>query len=108
MTKQKRYHARKPWVRFISWAQRRCKSDEPGKKPYYKDKGITVSLTAAEVEVLWDRDQAVHMRRPSLDRIKPHLGYSFANCRFIEHNLNARMAWDKNIAQSMNDLLPDN
>jgi hypothetical protein len=94
VTKQQAYHARKPWVRFVSWAQDRCKSDSPQRAPYYKEKGITCTLTAAQAEILWVRDGAAKMLKPSLDRKNPDKGYHIENCRFREFALNVRAPHD--------------
>jgi hypothetical protein len=34
------------------------------------------------------------MKRPSLDRINPEGHYEVGNVRFIEFDLNSRIAWD--------------
>lgn len=86
----------KPWVRFVEWARRRCACDDPKKwYPYYGAKGITCSLTAAELEAVWIRDDAHMLKKPSLDRIDPERGYDAFNVRFIEFSLNSRLAWDQ-------------
>lgn len=90
MTRQQRYHVRKPWVNFVHWAASRCRSNSPKRAPYYKDKGITCTLTATEAEILWKRDRAAEMVKPSLDRIDGNLSYTFENCRFREFGLNVR------------------
>jgi len=84
MTRQKRYHERKPWVRFVHWAQDRCKTHNMEKYPYHAGKGIICSLTAAQAEILWNRDKASSLRKPSLDRVDVMGDYVFDNCRFIE------------------------
>ncbi len=88
MTKQAAYHARKPWVRHVCWARRRCLSNDRRWAAHYLDKGITCDLTAAEAEMLWHRDGGASMSRPSLDRKDPSAGYTFDNCRFAEFLVN--------------------
>jgi hypothetical protein len=102
VTRQKRYHVRKPWVKFVCWAQNRCKSNDPKRAPYYKEKGITCSLTVDEAEILWVRDRAGKMTKPSLDRKDSTLGYHFENCRFREFGLNVRGPHDP-VAQAALD-----
>ncbi len=88
--KQKAYHARKPWIRHVCWARRRCGSYDPRWKPHYMDQGVKMLLTGEQAELLWHRDGAAKMKRPSLDRIetgKPgelRKHYELDNCRFME------------------------
>ena len=97
--KRAAWRKRNPWARYVEWARRRC-NDGPDSKNYehYGAKGITCSLTAKELQAVWDRDGAAKMKRPSLDRIDPDRGYDLFNVRFVEFNLNVRMAWDKTAA----------
>ena len=81
-------------MRYICWAKRRCTDRHSKWYPFYGAKGITCTLTATQAEALWIRDGAANLQRPSLDRKDPALGYSLANCRFIEFRLNSRIAWD--------------
>lgn len=94
MTAEERYRQRKPWIKYICWAKRRCTDRKSKWWPYYGAKGITCSLNVDEAEHLWKRDGAAKMKKPSLDRIKSHLNYTVGNCRFIEFVLNSRMGWD--------------
>lgn len=94
MSRQERYALRKPWVRFVRYARRRC-GDRRGKWwKFYGGRGIEAPLTAAEAEILWRRDGADAMDRPSLDRMDADGPYSRDNCRFIEFRENLRLAWD--------------
>lgn len=94
-SKQAQYKKRKPWVRFVEFARRRC-NDLGDNYKTYGAKGIKCHLTAADLELIWHRDNAVALKRPSLDRIDSNKDYEIGNVRFIEFNLNARMAWDPN------------
>lgn len=86
-----------PWVRYVEYARRRCACRDPKKWfPYYGAKGITVALTAKDLAVVWARDKAAKMKKPSLDRIDPDKSYTPDNVRFIEFKANSRLAWDKN------------
>lgn len=106
-TKQARYKERKPWVRLVEYARRRCngKHTRPDTRERYR--GVPCTITADEAEILWDRAQARHMICPSLDRIDSRKGYTLENCRIIERDLNSRLAWDKNIATTLDQLLPE-
>ena len=89
MTKQERWRKRNPWARYVEYARRRCKAPKGSKWwPYYGEKGILVTLTAKEARVLWKRDGAAKMFRPSLDRKDTRMGYALDNCRFREWILN--------------------
>lgn len=93
--KQARYHASHPWVKYISWARRRCADTDSKWYQFYGSKGITCTLTAADAEFLWKRDSAAELKRPSLDRIDSAKNYTLANCRFIEFDDNVAMAWNR-------------
>lgn len=91
-----KWDAAHPWVRYVEWARRRCRDTKGKWFKYYGAKGITCDLTAKDLEFIWKRDNASALICPSLDRIKSELNYTKDNVRFIEFNLNARLAWDKN------------
>ncbi len=95
MTKQERYKKSKPYVRHLEWARRRCNDTNPEGPNFwhYYMKGITCSLTLAQVKIMWDRDGAAGMKKPSIDRVNSNWGYHFENCRFLEFVENSRMAW---------------
>lgn len=99
-TRQAKYKARKPWIRFLEWARRRCNDQDPDSrnKAHYFDKGIKCDLTSNELQAVWERDKAWLLKRPSLDRIRSNEGYTMFNVRIIEFTLNSRLAWDKSAA----------
>lgn len=101
MTRQARYKLRKPWVRYVEWARRRCKATDPHHRPNYLDKGVVCTLDAAQAEILWKRDGAASMKKPTLDRILSRNGepYSFENCRFVEHIFNSMRALHPDIVE---------
>jgi hypothetical protein len=90
--RQKAYRRRKPWNRLVEFARRRCKSDDPKYKPFYKDKGIEVHMNVDDAEFLWKRDNAAALKHPSLDRIDSTKHYTRDNCRVIEMRINAMLA----------------
>lgn len=97
-----------PWTRFVEFARRRVKcTDEKQWYPYYGAKGIECSLRAAELEEIWKRDKAHLLKRPSLDRINSMYNYANWNVRFIEFELNSRLAWDKNCTTDWNKIKPE-
>jgi len=90
-----RYRTKKPWVRFVEFARRRCGAKSGAWRKYYRDKGIQCHLDASDAEFLWKRDHAAGMARPSLDRIDPDKNYTVGNCRFIEFHENAKLGLSK-------------
>ncbi len=99
-TRQAKYKARKPWIRLLEFARRRCNDLDPEGPNFhhYAAKGIKCDLTSNELQAVWERDKAWLLKRPSLDRIRSSDGYTLFNVRIIEFALNTRMAWDKSAA----------
>lgn len=87
MASDLKYRMRK----LLNTIRARCLSGK-GRKDWewYGGKGITVSITVDELVVLWRRDRADLMERPSIDRKDHDKGYEFENCRFIEHAENVK------------------
>lgn len=77
--------------------QRRYIESHPWARAYYSSKGRATklgrehSMCMADFKELWDRDGAVKMRSPSIDRIDPKKGYSKENCRYLERSENSRL-----------------
>lgn len=88
MTKQERYHKRKPWVKYLIYAKRRCNDKRHRAYKFYGARSIRCLLTVDDVRQLWHESNAARMKRPSLDRIDSSLSYTFENCRFIEFDKN--------------------
>lgn len=107
LSKQARYKLRCPWVRLVEYARRRCNGRHTRKDTNERYRGLECTITAGQAEVLWWDAGAQHMVCPSLDRKDTTKGYTFENCRIIEKDLNSRLAWDKNVATTMDRLLPD-
>lgn len=80
-TPQQRYTRTHPWAKHKMWAQSRAKR-----------LGVPFILTVDDVYRAWHRDSAANLKQPSIDRIKPVLGYIPSNIRFIEHRRNVRRA----------------
>ena len=100
MTRFDRYKLRKPWVRYVQWSKDRCR-----RQPGYR--GMENTLTVAQAEILWKRDGAAKMRKPSLDRKITSRGYAFDNCQFMEFSANVAKRNRENGYRTMANLLPD-
>jgi len=87
--KVKEWKSKKPWYSHYSNAKYRCKNGAYGKR------GIKFEMTLGEFEFLWVRDNAHLLKRPSIDRINSHYGYTVSNCRFIELEENRRQGFYK-------------
>lgn len=70
---QRAYVSSHPWVKNWQYSKSRAHT-----------RGMEHSLTADDFRVLWYRDSASEMDRPSIDRIDATKGYVDGNCRFLE------------------------
>ena len=73
-----------PWLLHMKSAKERCDNPNNNRYKWYGGKGIRMLLTQLEIEILWKRDHADQMEKPSIDRINPSGDYIFGNCRFLE------------------------
>ena len=78
------YYQKKPWVKYLHRAKRRCMDERYWSYKYYGAKGIRCFLSKEQMHFLWKRDKAFEMKKPSIDRIDPKGDYVLSNCRFIE------------------------
>lgn len=77
--------------KLLNTIRARCFSGK-GRKDWewYGGKGLEVSLNVPDLRILWWRDRAEQMKRPTIDRKDSAEGYHFDNCQFIEHADNLR------------------
>ena len=70
----------------------RCENKNIRAYKSYGGKGIKCLMDISDLRYLWNRDNAILMSRPSIDRINPRGNYEVKNCRFLElkDNLNRR------------------
>ena len=64
--------------------QKRCHDPEDKSYKWYGGRGIKNLLTVKELEILWERDGASLMEKPSIDRKNSNDNYTFDNCEFVE------------------------
>lgn len=75
----------------------RCVKMTAPHSKYYGMKGIKLLLTREQLRELWFRDNAISMKKPSIDRIDSNGHYEFSNCQFIEQSENSRKTHKKNL-----------
>ena len=81
--------ATKPWYRSWVGAKQRCTNPNDSSYRWYGAKGITFNLSKDETRMLWERDKASEMDKPTIDRIDSSKGYYVENCRFLEKMANS-------------------
>ena len=98
--KLRKYSVDNPWYKSLDNARTRCFNKKHNRYYTYGGRGITCLLSLEQVKILWFRDCASKLKRPSLDRIDPNGHYVFENCRFIELSENSRIGRLKNISDA--------
>lgn len=91
---EKEWRKKKPWLRYLEYAKRRCSDAKHKCFASYGARGIKVTLTRDQIKALWDRDNAAMLKRPSLDRKDTNGDYSYENCLFIEYEENAKRRYE--------------
>lgn len=90
-----------PWITHLLSARQRCTNPKLRGWNRYGGRGIRCELTAFEIESVWFRDNAMDLKRPSLDRIDNEGHYVLENVRFIEMAENSRkVAIDRRLRQA--------
>lgn len=87
----KRRSSTEPWFKTYTKIVQRCSPSNEWSS-YYYDKGIRCQIKSDELKILWFRDKAYEMKKPSIDRIDSNKNYIFENCRYIEFTENCRLA----------------
>lgn len=89
---QATYLKKNPWAKFYGYSKARAPRI-----------GVEHKMSVADFKSLWERDNAIELSRPSIDRIDPKKGYLLENCRFIDRGLNTSIAhkgkpsWNKGL-----------
>lgn len=78
---RKQKYKKEPWWRTWNYINNRCRYNSAYNGVNRKVKNL---LTVEDLKMLWFRDDAINMDKPSIDRIKENQHYSFKNCRYIE------------------------
>ena len=96
-----KYYKNNPWMRSFFKAKERCEDKSCNKYPLYGGKGIKFRLTKEQMKMLWVRDLADLMEKPSIDRKESDKDYCFENCQFIEQRINSAkrvygLRWKRN------------
>lgn len=73
----------------LSHIKQRCGNKNNVRYHRYGGRGIKALLTYDDISFLFDRDNAVNMKQPSIDRINNDGDYVLHNCQFIEWSHNA-------------------
>jgi hypothetical protein len=84
-----------PWYKTYAHIQNRCYNIKHSHYKSYGAKGIKNFLRHADLKVLWLRDNAFAMDRPSIDRIDRAKNYTLDNCRYIEYADNAKELYSR-------------
>jgi hypothetical protein len=77
-------HIQEPWIRPLIHLKQRCENKNDNAYKDYGGRGIKCLITKDEVKVLWFRDKAYLMEKPSIDRKDNNGNYCFNNCQFLE------------------------
>ena len=86
----KRNNIENPWYNSYRGAKERCTNINHIQYKNYGGRRIKFLMTIEEVKILWFRDKAYLMKKPSIDRKENNGNYEFDNCQFIELKINVR------------------
>ncbi len=74
----------------------RCNDPRHASYRWYGGKGIKNHLTLDDLKLMWRRDRADKMRKPSIDRQSANDDYALSNCCFRELRENQQRGWAAN------------
>lgn len=87
--RNRKFYIKYPWRKSLENAKQRCTNPKSDRWKWYGAKGIKFNLTDQEGKILWNRDKAYLLKRPTIDRKSNYKDYTFDNCQFIEHKINS-------------------
>jgi len=96
---KKLLHKSQPWIRIYRAIYNRCNNKKVKNYKNYGGRGIKCLITEEELRVLWCRDKAYLLKKPSIDRKDNDGNYEYSNCQFIEKSLNSKKDKYKSILQ---------
>jgi len=96
---QHKYRRLYPWRRFLYSLRRRCNNKNHISYKNYGGRGIKALITLKEIEIIWLRDKAYEMKKPTIDKINNDGNYELGNCRFLEKAENSAKDKRKPILQ---------
>jgi len=85
----KKYQETYPWIICFMNIRARCNNKNNENYKWYGEKGIDCLITKDEVRILWFRDKAWLMKKPSINRKDSNKDYIFDNCYFDEQSNNS-------------------
>lgn len=91
MASRARKLEKEPWYRLFISLTTKCYSSSH----HYFKKGIKCFLTPEDIKMMWFRDGAEAMVKPSLDRIDDNGHYTLENTQIIELSENLEKRWAK-------------
>ena len=77
-------------MNILAGIKSRCENPNVNNYHRYGGRGITNHLTREDLKLLWERDHADTMVKPSIDRIDNNGNYTLSNCQFIELRENVK------------------
>jgi len=78
-----------PWKKTYYYIKTRCDNKKATQYKNYGGRGIKCLITVQELKMLYFRDKAFAMKKPSIDRINNDGNYCLENCRYVEQSKNS-------------------
>jgi hypothetical protein len=80
-----------PWRQIYNRIRSRTLNKKMQNYSRYGGAGILLLMSQDDVKNLWIRDNAGHMKKPTIHRIDKNGHYCFSNCKFIEAEKHAEL-----------------
>lgn len=82
------YSPKQPWDKTLRSIKGRISRDSKYKSGIYQN--MKCILTSEQLKILWFKNKAYLMKRPSIDRKNSNKHYTFSNCQYIELSENCK------------------